>query len=146
MSFSNVYLYLFPFRLIWKGSAACTVLYSFILLFRDFEWPEKKPNENMYWCSQLGKQLFLAWFHRDVWLEICNDGLFLYKPIILFSILCEPVILFVADIICSGLKMNIPSPAVLGEILFESARAVEMLFVCTLSSQKWIRSREGADF
>jgi len=41
--------------------------------------------------------------------------------------------------------MNIPSPTVSGERLFEPARAVEMPFVCTLSSQKLFRSREGAD-
>lgn len=147
MSSSDVYLFLFPFRQIWKGSAVCTVLYSFYIYFQGFWIVRKKNNENVYWCSQLGKQLFFTWFHREVWLETCNNGLFSCKPIILFisSIFCKPVILFISGIICSHLRMNIPSPAVSGEILFESARAMEMLFVCTLSSQKWIRSREGAD-
>lgn len=49
---------------------------------------------------------------------------------------CKPIILFISSIVFSGLKIYIPSPAVSGQILFESARAVEMPFVCTLSSQK----------
>lgn len=47
------------------------------------------------------------------------------------AIFCKPAILF----IFGSLKMNIPSPAVSGEILLESARAVEMLFACTQFSE-----------
>lgn len=132
MSSSNVCLYLFLFGLIWKGSTACTILHYFIFLLGIFSG-QKKYSESMYWCidaATLRKQQFFTWFHGEVWLE-WKDCLFLCKPIILFiaSIFCKPAILFISAIICSGLTMNIPLPVISGEILFESARAVEMLFV-----------------
>lgn len=82
-------------------------------------------------AATLGKQQFFTCFHREVWLESCNDCLFLCKPVILFiaRVFCKPAILFISAIICTGLTMNIPLPVISGEILFESARAVEMPLV-----------------